>query len=117
MSHPLNLIPTPDTPLKRVASFIQPGRPGQKIPGGWISDNVSLRKLITLCPLHVHKFNPRKYGYVKFHNYILGPYVDASCMDCKTRDPRCTSYVAEEFDHLVSFRRPARGRWATIAER
>lgn len=90
-----------------------PSRPKTaKVAGSWIADKVALGKLISLCPLHVHKFNPRKYGYVRLSHYALGPYTDANCMDCRSHDPHCTSYVPEEYEERVGFREARRGRWA-----
>lgn len=118
MSHALNYIPQPETPYRRLLSYVMPSRPWTaKVPGSWILDHVALRKLISLCPLCVHKFNPRRYGYVKLQHYVLGPYSDANCMDCRSHDPHCSSFVAEEFSERVNYREARRGRWTTVGAR
>lgn len=70
-----------------------PGRTRGRAPGGWVHDLCSLRKVITLCPLCTHKFNPGKLNYIKDKDM---PIVQADCDGCQTFDQRCTAYFFEE---------------------
>ena len=70
--------------------------PGKKYgitSGSWVHDLCALKKVITLCPLCTHKFNPRRLGYV--HDKDL-QYVIATCDGCTTFDTKCTAYLFEE---------------------
>ena len=101
--------------MRRVLSYVMPGRPKfAKVAGSWITDNTALKKTITLCPLCVNKFNPRRYGYVKWDHPILGPFTVADCMDCRSKDPRCSMYIHEEYEKRVMARDGRRGRWVTV---
>jgi hypothetical protein len=70
-----------------------PGFKAGRVAGGWIHDLCSLRKVITLCPLCTHKFNPGRLGYIKEKEF---PVVQATCDGCKTFDQRCSAYFFEE---------------------
>ena len=66
--------------------------------GTWVHDLCSLRKVITLCPLCTHKFNPGRLGYRKEKEF---PIVQAKCDGCDTFDPQCSAYFFEETYHEV----------------
>jgi hypothetical protein len=70
-----------------------PGYKAGRVAGGWIHDLCALRKVITLCPLCTHKFNPGRLGYIKEKEF---PIVQATCDGCKTFDSRCSAYFWEE---------------------
>lgn len=70
-----------------------PGFKPGRVAGGWIHDLCSLHKVITLCPLCTHKFNPGRLGYIKEKEF---PVVQANCDGCKTFDPKCSAYFFEE---------------------
>ena len=61
--------------------------------GSWVHDLCALKKVITLCPLCTHKFNPKRLGYI--HDKDLG-YAIATCDGCRTLDTRSTVYFFEE---------------------
>lgn len=69
------------------------GKPKKLVAGSWIHDLCALKKVITLCPLCTHKFNPGRLGYIKEKVFTV---VQAKCDGCDTFDPRCTAYFWEE---------------------
>ena len=70
-----------------------PGKTVGRTAGSWVHDLCALRKVITLCPLCTHKFNPGRLGYVKEKEF---PVVQAKCDGCNTFDVKCTAYFFEE---------------------
>lgn len=70
-----------------------PGKSRGTTAGSWISDLVAAKKVVTLCPLCTHKFNPGRLGYRKEKEF---PYVQAKCDGCQVFDIRCTAYFNEE---------------------
>jgi hypothetical protein len=70
-----------------------PGKNHGRTAGSWVHDLCALRKVITLCPLCTHKFNPGRLGYIKEKEF---PVVQAKCDGCETFDPRCSMYLFEE---------------------
>ena len=76
---PTILIRQPDTLARRLQSLEDPGRRSGSVAGSYMADRVALRKLILLCPFHVHKFNPKRVDYEPFRRYTLRGH----CDDCK----------------------------------
>lgn len=70
-----------------------PGRTKGRGAGGWVHDLCALKKVITLCPLCTHKFNPGRLGYRKEKEF---PFVQAKCDGCETFDGKCSAYFFEE---------------------
>src|ERR1700675_1182608 len=70
-----------------------PGYKKGRRAGGWVHDLCALKKVITLCPMCTHKFNPGRLGYIKEKEF---PVVQATCDGCKTLDPRGSAYFYEE---------------------
>jgi hypothetical protein len=70
-----------------------PGKTRGRGAGGWVHDLCALRKVITLCPLCTHKFNPGRLGYIKEKEF---PVVQATCDGCQTFDSKSTAYFFEE---------------------
>jgi len=75
-----------------------PGKPHGRTAGSWVYDLCALKKVITLCPLCTHKFNPGKFHYRKEKEF---PVVQAKCDGCDTFDVRCSAYFFEETYHQV----------------
>ena len=102
--------PTPDTPAKVRRASEDPGRPANRLRGGWLDDLTSLKKFVSMCPLCVGKFNPQRYGYELWRSI----YTIATCDLCKVFDTRCKSYIPQSHhDQIGDARR--RGRWASRA--
>lgn len=102
-------VPTPDTPAKVRKAAIAPGRPSNRVAGGWIDDHVALKKMISLCPFCVPKFNPRGNHYELWRSV----YTVAKCDDCNQHDLRCKSFIHQStHDAVGDWSRSRRGRWA-----
>ena len=69
------------------------GKTKGKTAGSWVHDLCALHKVITLCPLCTHKFNPGRLGYI--HDKDIGQ-VQATCDGCRTFDTCCSAYFFEE---------------------
>lgn len=69
------------------------GKKRGRAAGGWVSDIAAQKKVITLCPLCTHKFNPAKVHYRKEKEF---PVCQAKCDGCSTFDPRCSWYIYDE---------------------
>lgn len=83
-----------DYTVQEVAKALEhPGKKRGLTAGSWVHDLCALRKVITLCPLCTHKFNPGRLGYI--HDKDIGQ-VQASCDGCKTFDTCCNAYFFEE---------------------
>lgn len=74
------------------------GKTWGRTAGSWVHDLCALRKVITLCPLCTHKFNPGRLGYRKEKEF---PFVQAKCDGCTTFDIKCSAYFWEETYHDV----------------
>lgn len=81
------------TPQSRTKDMEAPGKKVGLTSGSWVHDLCALRKVITLCPLCTHKFNPKRLGYIKDKDLGL---VIAKCDGCNTQDSNCTAYFFEE---------------------
>jgi hypothetical protein len=86
------------TPAQVTAASEASGKTPGRTAGSWVHDLCALRKVITLCPLCTHKFNPGRLGYRKEKEF---PYVQAKCDGCDTFDVRCSAYFYEETYHEV----------------
>jgi len=75
------------------AAMEAPGKTVGRTAGSWVHDLCALHKVITLCPLCTHKFNPKRLGYIKEKEF---PVVQAKCDGCDTFDVRCSAYFFEE---------------------
>ncbi len=93
MSGPTVLVKKEYTQADITKANEHPGYKKGRTAGGWIHDLCALKKVITLCPLCTHKFNPGRLGYIKEKEF---PVVQATCDGCKTFDQRCTAYFFEE---------------------
>lgn len=69
------------------------GRKRGRVAGGWVADLAAQKKVVTLCPLCTHKFNPARAGYRKEKEF---PVCQAKCDGCSTFDTRCSWYVYDE---------------------
>ena len=74
------------------------GKKKGRMTGGWIHDLCALQKVITLCPLCQHKFNPGRLGYIQDKDM---PIVQAKCDGCETFDQHCKAYFYEETFKIV----------------
>lgn len=88
-----------------------PGRPWNRVAGGWIGDLAALQKFIQLCPFCLGKFNPRKSGYEVWR---VDTYNVGKCDGCNTVNPKCRGFISEAYHTTVGDpnRRPRRGRWS-----
>lgn len=75
-----------------------PGKTPGRTAGSWVHDLCALHKVITLCPLCTHKFNPGRLGYRKEKEF---PFVQAKCDGCDTFDVKCSAYFWEATYHEV----------------
>jgi hypothetical protein len=75
-----------------------PGYKAGRTAGGWIHDLCALKKVITLCSLCQHKFNPGRVQYIRDKDM---PIVQATCDGCKVFDSRCAAYFFEETFKVV----------------
>lgn len=69
-----------------------PGKKKGLTSGSWVHDLCSLQKVITLCPLCQHKFNPGRLHYIRDKDM---PICIATCDGCKTFDTHCAAYFYE----------------------
>lgn len=69
------------------------GRKRGRPAGGWVDDIAAQKKVITLCPLCTHKFNPARVHYRKEKEF---PVCQAKCDGCSTFDTRCSWYIYDE---------------------
>lgn len=74
------------------------GRKRNRPAGGWIADIAAQKKVITLCPLCTHKFNPARVHYRKEKEF---PVCQAKCDGCSTWDQHCSWYVYDELYTMV----------------
>lgn len=75
-----------------------PGKTHGRTAGSWVHDLCALHKVVTLCPLCTHQFNPKRLGYRKEKEF---PFVQAKCDGCDTFDVKCSAYFWEETYHTV----------------
>lgn len=86
------------------------GKPRGRLAGGHVYDLAAAKKVITLCPLCTHKFNPAKVGFRKEKEF---PYCTATCDGCSTKnDPKCSMYIFEETYKEVRCTVDERRAWA-----
>lgn len=102
------------TQAEVTASLEAPGKTKGRGAGGWVHDLCALRKVVTLCPLCTHKFNPGRLGYIKEKEF---PVVQATCDGCTTFDTRCTAYFFEETYHTVRSTATSRRAEVTAARK
>jgi hypothetical protein len=81
------------TPQDMAKNAEAPGKKRGLTSGSWIHDLCALRKVITLCPMCQHKFNPGRIGYIRDKDI---PFYQASCDGCKILDQKCAAYFFEE---------------------
>lgn len=117
MGHPLVLAPvtglTPRQQARReVASYEDRGRPVGRIPGGWLTDQAELKKFITLCDLCAPKWNPKSYGYERWHHPLYRWSV-ARCLGCNANYVKCQNFVHGSHQAAVGVfpTRSGKGRW------
>lgn len=101
-------VPQPLTKARLLKSIEDPGRKVGRLGGGWLDDQIALGKLISLCPLCLKDFNPKRYRYELWRHL----YTMAQCSVCRATDPRCKSFIPESL-HEISGDTRRRGRWAT----
>lgn len=109
-------------------SFEHPGRRtnphGYQSPASWISDHVSLKKLIILCSFCRPYFNPRKYGYRRLFipdssGKTDGFGVNGKCIRCKIETANAgggTGFTPEE-TYALSYVEPVTLRVEERAKR
>ena len=111
---------------EHLASMGHPGRrtDGSQSPASWVTDLLSLKKIIILCSYCRPKFNPRKHHYRRFYMPDVTSATDGYrhngiCDGCKQRTENCgggTAFIHESSYNLVCIdpvdaRRKARIRW------
>ena len=69
------------------------------VPGTWVTDLVALGKMVMLCTLCKHKFNPRKHHYIAWSKRWLAV---AKCDGCNTLDRNVHTYIPEEDYKILS---------------
>ena len=103
-------VPKPETPLRQLESQEYGGRHVGGTAGSHLSDLAALGKFISLCPLCVGKWHPRKHGYELWRSIFTA----ARCDACRAQDIRCKSFIPESLHYEVGdCIRPLRGRWAS----
>jgi hypothetical protein len=94
---------------ERLMADEHPGRPSGGTAGSWISDFVSLQKMISLCPLCLHKFNPRQNGYEVWRREVQ---LVGKCDDCKQMTPYLKGFIHQSLHDIIGEpNRPTKGRW------
>lgn len=94
---------------ERLKADEHPGKPWNRVAGGWISDLAELQKFIQLCPFCVSKFNPRKSGYEvwRLHVNCVG-----KCDGCNQVSPHCRGFISQSLHDTVGENRPrGSSRW------
>ena len=87
-----------------------PNRPSGMTAGSWVGDFVALRKMVTLCPHCIHKFNPRKVNYEVWRRDL---YSVGKCDDCNQWTQYLRAFIHESLHADVGeWQSPRRGRWA-----
>lgn len=117
MGHPLVLVPvtglTPRQEARRAMGASEDrGRPGGRIPGGWLTDQAEAKKFLTLCDGCVGKFNPKKYGYERWHQPFYRWSI-ARCLGCNANYVKCQNFVHGAMQSAVGHFpiRSGKGRW------
>mgnify|MGYP001576589716 CR=1 FL=1 len=117
MGHPLVLVPvtglTSRQQIRReLVAYEDRGRPTRRVPGGWLTDQAELKKFITLCDLCVGKWNPKKYGYERWHQPFYRWSI-ARCLGCNDNHVKCQNFVHGSEQTAVGHfsRRSGKGRW------
>ena len=105
-------IPQPETPTRlRQSAEASVATPSGRLPGGALADKVALKQMITLCPLHLGKFNPRAAGYELWRALYT---VAECCWGSRHIDLRCKTFIHEStHDQVGDWTRRRRGRWAS----
>jgi len=116
MGHPLVLVPvtglTPRQSARRELGSLEAKLSYGCLPGTRVTDWVARQQFITLCDLCVGKFNPKKYGYERWHQPFY-PYSTSQCLACKTVLTKCRTFTHESLQAFVGHfpRRFGKGRW------
>lgn len=105
------LVPRPYSRAEIARSYEAPGRPWQRVAGGWIADNVGAQKAILLCDFCAPKFNPRANGYEVLWRHL--PPSRGDCLGCKTFTVHGRLYIPQSLhDAVATDAHPRRrGRW------
>lgn len=111
MAHVTTLyLPKPVTRRRLLQSWIDPGRPVGRVPGGWIADLVGLKKSVALCGFCEGKWRPTSQGYRRSD---LRYFVNDACDGCRTR-ATCKLFVHESvYLQVADPPRRTKGRWGT----
>lgn len=97
------------TARERLKAAEAPGRPWNRVAGGWISDLCALQKHVMLCPFCISKFNPRRVGYEPWRTYLTSI---GKCDGCNTVSTYLRNYIHQSLHAEVGeWERPRRGRW------
>lgn len=98
---------------ERLKADEAPGRPWNRVAGGWISDLCSLQKHVMLCPFCLSKFNPKSYGYEPWRTAVPITSI-GKCDGCNQPSMYLKNFIHEEFHQDIGEwqSRPRRGRWA-----
>jgi hypothetical protein len=81
------------TPQQLRKELLCEGKKRGRVAGGWIADLAAQKKVITLCPLCTHKFNPARVGYRREKEF---PVCQATCDGCSTWESHCAMYIYDE---------------------
>lgn len=81
------------TPSQLRKELLCEGKKKGRVAGGWIADLAAQKKVITLCPLCTHKFNPARVGYRREKEF---PVCQATCDGCSTWESHCAMYIYDE---------------------
>ena len=98
MASPTILIKKTFTQADIDKSMEADGRRRGTTAGSYIADLAALKKVILLCSLCTHKFNPGRVGYRREKEF---PVAQGKCDGCNTYDLRCSWYVYDELYSMV----------------
>lgn len=103
------LIPRRYTKRDEVQAKLDPGRKNGKPVGTYLSDLISLRKIILLCPSCQHPFRYWDHGYRREEMLCV-----SKCDACRESGDNIRTYVPEEnwkIAHAYDDSKPRKGRW------
>lgn len=96
---------------ERLKADEDPGRPWNRVAGGWMADLAALKKFVMLCPFCRPKFNPKRCGYEVWRQdtHSIG-----KCDGCKQMSTYLCGFIHQEYHDTVGEwqRHPRKGRWA-----
>ena len=93
-------------------SLEHPGKPKKRLSGGWIHDLCASKRIVLLCSICNHKFDPKRLGYIRDPEWH---YYGGKCDGCDTWDMKCAAYYYEP--HFLTVRSTAAERRALSRSR